>query len=98
MKKKLYVCFHSLYKSRSYIQFIFQYSTNVLKYDRHGYKPRERIMLVTNKYFYLLEANKTIKQKHCLPLNAISFAVTQENDKVLMVRIPEELIKKDKVK
>lgn len=55
-------------------------------------------MLVTNKYFYLLEANKAIKQKHCLPLNSISFVVTQENDKVLMVRIPEELIKKDKVK
>lgn len=54
-------------------------------------------MLVTNKSFYLLEANKTIKQKHCLPLASISFVVTQENDKVLMVRIPEELIKKDKV-
>lgn len=54
-------------------------------------------MVVTNKSFYLLEANKTIKQKHCLPLDSISFVVTQENDKVLMVRIPEELIKKDKV-
>lgn len=54
-------------------------------------------MLVTNKSFYLLEANKTLKLKHCLPLDSISFVVTQENDKVLMVRIPEELIKKDKV-
>lgn len=54
-------------------------------------------MVVTNRSFYLLEANKSIKQKHCLPLNSLSFTVTQENDKVLMVKIPEELIKKDKV-
>lgn len=78
---------------------IFQYSTSVVKYDRHGYKPRERILLVTNKAIYLLDGNggKVYKQKHKLPLDVISLVVTAENDGLLMIRIPAEL-KKDKVK
>lgn len=54
-------------------------------------------MVMTNKSFYLLEVSKAVKQKHCLPLNSISLVVTAENDKLLMVKIPEELMKKDKV-
>lgn len=68
-----------------------------MKYDRHGYKARQRLVVITNNSFYVLEANKTIKQKHCLPLRQLKFVVTQENDKLLMVRIPEDLLNKDKV-
>jgi len=73
-----------------------KYATPVMKYDRRGYKPRERIMVITNKAFYLLEATKSVKQKHRLPIEMVSFVVTSSNDNVLMVRIPEDLLKKDK--
>lgn len=69
-----------------------------MKYDRHGYKPRERVLVVTNKAFYLLEVTKSVKQKHRFPLDVVSLVVTSENDKVLMIRLPEDLMKKDKVK
>ncbi|KAK4872802.1 hypothetical protein RN001_014831 [Aquatica leii] len=73
-----------------------KYSTTVMKYDRHGYKPRERVVVITSKAFYLLEMTKSVKQKHRFPIEAISLIVTSENDKVLMVRLPEDLLKKDK--
>ncbi|KAF5286700.1 hypothetical protein FQA39_LY16183 [Lamprigera yunnana] len=72
------------------------YSTTVMKYDRRGYKPRERVAVVTTKAFYLVEITKSVKQKHRFPIEAINLVVTSENDRVLMVRIPEDLIKKDK--
>lgn len=67
-----------------------------MKYDRRGYKPRERTMVVTNKFLYLLEVTKSVKQKHCLPLESLNFIVTSETDNVVMIRIPEDLLKKDK--
>lgn len=73
-----------------------KYSTTVMKYDRHGYKPRERVVIITNKAFYLLEVTKSVKQKHRFPIDSISFVVTSERDSICMVRIPEELIKKNK--
>lgn len=73
-----------------------KYSTSVMKYDRRGYKPRERTMVVTNKFLYLLEVTKSVKQKHCLPLESLNFIVTSETDNVVMIRIPEDLLKKDK--
>lgn len=71
-----------------------QYSTPVVKYDRHGYKPRERFFLLSDRALYLLDA-KTYKQKHRLPLDKIDFCVTNESDNLLLVRIPVDL-KKDK--
>ncbi|KAF5286073.1 hypothetical protein FQR65_LT12959 [Abscondita terminalis] len=73
-----------------------KYSTTVMKYDRRGYKPRERVVVITNKAFYLFEVTKSVKQKHRFPIDSISLIVTSKNDKVLMVRIPEDLINKDK--
>ncbi|KAF2905235.1 hypothetical protein ILUMI_00959 [Ignelater luminosus] len=73
-----------------------KYVTPVMKYDRHGYKPRERVLVVTNRAFYLLEVTKSVKQKHRFPLDVVSLVVTSENDKVLMIRLPEDLMKKDK--
>ncbi|KAJ8926329.1 hypothetical protein NQ314_021314 [Rhamnusium bicolor] len=74
------------------------YSTSVVKYDRHGYKPRERILIISKQNLHVLECKGTsIKQKHCLPLKSLSFVVSPENDKLLLVQIPEDFIKKDKV-
>lgn len=70
------------------------YSTPVVKYDRHGYKPRERFFLLSDKALYLLDA-KTYRQKHRLPLDKIDFCVLSERDNLMLVRIPVDL-KKDK--
>ncbi|KAF7269721.1 hypothetical protein GWI33_017239 [Rhynchophorus ferrugineus] len=72
------------------------YATSVMKYDRHGYKPRERIVIVTQNNMHVLECKGSVKQKHVLPLKRLKFVVTHESDKFLLVRIPEDLIKKDK--
>lgn len=66
-----------------------------MKYDRHGYKPRERILIVGDKSLFLLDA-KTYKQKHRVPLSKIpKIVLTKERDGLLLIRIPLEL-KKDK--
>uniref|UniRef100_A0A182NPP3 Myosin motor domain-containing protein n=1 Tax=Anopheles dirus TaxID=7168 RepID=A0A182NPP3_9DIPT len=70
------------------------YSTPVVKYDRRGYKPRERFFLLSSKAVYLLDG-KTYKQKHRLPLDKIDFCITNERDGIMLIRIPLEL-KKDK--
>lgn len=66
-----------------------------MKYDRRGYKPRERILIFGDKSLFLLDA-KTYKQKHRIPLSKIpKIVVTQERDGLLLIRIPLDL-KKDK--
>lgn len=66
-----------------------------MKYDRRGYKPRERILIFGDKSLFLLDA-KTYKQKHRIPLNKIpKLVMTKERDGLLLIRIPLEL-KKDK--
>lgn len=70
------------------------YATTVVKYDRHGYKPRERILLLSDAAMYLLDG-KTFKQKHRLPLDKVDFCVTSLRDNMMLVRIPLEL-KNDK--
>ncbi|KAJ9584129.1 hypothetical protein L9F63_021538, partial [Diploptera punctata] len=71
------------------------YSTSVTKYDRHGYKPRERALLLTNKHLFVLDG-KTFKIKHSLGFDIVQeIVVTTESDNLLLVRIPPEY-KKDK--
>jgi myosin I len=66
-----------------------------MKYDRRGYKPRERILIIGDKSLFLLDA-KTYKQKHRILLTKIpKVVVTKERDGLLLIRIPLEL-KKDK--
>jgi myosin-1 len=66
-----------------------------MKYDRRGYKPRERILIIGDKSLFLIDA-KTYKQKHRISLNKIpNIVLTKESDNVLLVRIPVEM-KKDK--
>ncbi|CAB3378797.1 Hypothetical predicted protein [Cloeon dipterum] len=71
------------------------YCTNITKYDRHGYSPRDRALLVTNKAIHIVDI-KGFKVKHKLSLESITeLVVTAEMDGLLLIRIPLEL-KKDK--
>ncbi|XP_073956777.1 unconventional myosin IC-like isoform X1 [Choristoneura fumiferana] len=73
------------------------YSSEAVKYDRRGYKPRERALLASDKALYVLDAagRKTFKLKHRLPLDKLRVIVTNETDSLILVKIPQEL-KKDK--
>lgn len=65
------------------------------KYDRHGYKVRSRILVVTNVKFYLLD-DKKLTVKEAIPLQSIiSLITSHRNDNVFIVKVPIE--KKDKV-
>lgn len=70
-----------------------KYCTPVVKYDRHGYKPRKRFFLLSTRAVYLLDDK--YKMKHRLPLNKIDFSVTNAKDNLMLIRIPLEL-KQDK--
>lgn len=71
-----------------------RYTASVIKYDRHGYKQRERFLLLSDSALYLLDG-KNYRQKHRLPLDKIDFCVTSFRDNIMLVRIPIEL-KNDK--
>jgi myosin-1 len=72
------------------------YCLPVIKYDRHGYKTRSRILLLTNSAIYILD-EKDMKPKHRLPYKSISAIVTSSlSDGILIIKIPTEL-KHDKV-
>ncbi|CAG4982812.1 unnamed protein product [Colias eurytheme] len=73
------------------------YSCEAVKYDRRGYKPRERALLASDKALYVLDASgrKTYKLKHRLPLDKLRVVVTNETDGLILIKIPQEL-KKDK--
>lgn len=73
---------------------VLRYAAPVTKYDRRGYKARDRFFLLSDRALYLLDG-KTYKQKHRLPLDKIDFCVTNVRDSLMLVRIPMEL-KKDK--
>lgn len=72
-----------------------KYGTPVIKFDRHGYKQRERILILTEKAVYVIDT-KSLKLKHRFSYEIIiELAVTGESDNLLIVRIPTDL-KKDK--
>ncbi|XP_075220204.1 unconventional myosin 61F isoform X2 [Lycorma delicatula] len=73
------------------------YFSPVAKFDRRGYKRRERVLVVTDKALYLVaEEGKNIKQKHRFPFETIlRLEITTESDNFLLLRIPPDL-KKDK--
>ncbi|XP_034239658.1 unconventional myosin IC isoform X2 [Thrips palmi] len=72
-----------------------RYCCPVTKFDRHGYKPRERALVVTDDALYLLEG-RTFKLKHRLAFESLNeVAITAEGDSFLLLRIPTDL-KKDK--
>lgn len=70
------------------------YCCQVVKYDRHGYKPRNRILVLTTVAVYLLDV-KDGKLKHRFPLaNILGLHVSPLTDGLMVLRIPPE--KKDK--
>lgn len=73
----------------------FQYSAPVTKFDRHGYKARERYFVLTKAAVYLLDA-KDCKVKHRLTFSDITgITVTKGVDNLIVVRLPEDA-KKEK--
>lgn len=76
-----------------------QYSVPCTKYDRHGYKPRERLLVITTGALYLLEAKENkIKQKHRFSLKEIQgLHVSPNSDNLMLIQIPPENAKKEKV-
>jgi len=67
------------------------YCTEVTKYDRHGYKPRERILTLSNAALYLHDG-KDYKLKHKIPLTDLTgLTITNMGDGLLVLRIPPEI-------
>lgn len=54
----------------SYFKITFQYMLPVTKYDRHGHKPRPRIIIITKESFYVLDG-KNFKLKLHINLDKI---------------------------
>uniref|UniRef100_A0A2P2I3E2 Myosin-IB-like n=1 Tax=Hirondellea gigas TaxID=1518452 RepID=A0A2P2I3E2_9CRUS len=77
-----------------------KYSVPCTKYDRHGYAPRERLLIVTTGALYLLESNKDstkLKLKHRFPLKDIHrLTVSPNNDTFVLIQTPHENYEKDK--
>ncbi|KAK8726216.1 hypothetical protein OTU49_010428 [Cherax quadricarinatus] len=75
-----------------------KYCTPCTKYDRHGYKPRERIMILTSGALYLLEAKENkLKHKHRFSLKEVQgLHVSPNTDNLLLIQIPVENAKRDK--
>ncbi|KAH7637558.1 hypothetical protein HUG17_8662 [Dermatophagoides farinae] len=72
-----------------------QYCTMVNKYDRRGYNCRPRMLVITNKRFYLLEVKKTtLAMKESLSLSMIKVVTSSHSDGLFIVRIP--IMKKEK--
>lgn len=57
--------------------------TQVTKYDRNGYKPRARIVVITDKSFYLLDG-KNYKLKLHVTLDKIKGKLNAEKLSILL--------------
>ncbi|KAG7168346.1 Unconventional myosin IC-like [Homarus americanus] len=75
-----------------------KYCIPCTKFDRHGYKPRERILILTSGALYLLEAKENkLKQKHRFSLKEVQgLHVSPNADNLLLIQIPAENAKRDK--
>lgn len=71
------------------------YNSMVTKFDRHGYKARQRVLIFTNAAIYILDP-KDFKLKHRIELKALlGVSVSSLADGLMVLRIPPEM-KKDK--
>jgi len=70
-----------------------QYATKVTKFDRRGYKPRERILAVTTETVLIIEKTDTnLKIKDKLPLkHVMGLRMTTGIDKFLLIKVSEQL-------
>ncbi|KAL3181898.1 hypothetical protein MRX96_035846 [Rhipicephalus microplus] len=72
-----------------------KYCLEVTKYDRHGYKPRDRVLVLTDAALYLLD-RKDFRSKHRIPLKSLEgITVSSLTDGLALFRIPQEM-KQDK--
>jgi hypothetical protein len=60
----------------------------VTKFVSHGYKVRERMLVITDSSIHALDV-KDGKAKHRMPLNVI-ITITNGAGSLLLIRIPEE--------
>ncbi|XP_031569195.1 unconventional myosin-Ic-like isoform X2 [Actinia tenebrosa] len=64
-----------------------KYCVGVRKYDRNGYKPRSRVLILTDTAIYLLD-DKNFKQKHKLSYSALkAISVSSLKDDVFVLHI-----------
>ncbi|KAG8200588.1 hypothetical protein JTE90_000658 [Oedothorax gibbosus] len=64
------------------------YMLSITKYDRHGYKPRSRILVVTKETIYLLDG-QTLKIKQQTPLNKLKgILVSSLSDAFIILQLP----------
>ncbi|VVC31610.1 P-loop containing nucleoside triphosphate hydrolase,Myosin head, motor domain,IQ motif, EF-hand [Cinara cedri] len=70
----------------------FLYATKVTKFDRRGYKPRERILVVTIETILIIEkTDKHHKIKDNLPLKYVtSLQMTSGMDTFLLIKVSEQ--------
>ncbi|XP_048583002.1 unconventional myosin-Ic-like isoform X2 [Nematostella vectensis] len=64
-----------------------KYCVGVGKYDRHGYKPRARVLILTDVAIYILE-DKTYKQKHRISYEGVhGISVSSLKDDVVVLHL-----------
>lgn len=84
------VRFLLIFKEQLTIFLFQQYIIPVTKFDRHGYKPRERYLVLTDAALYLLDA-KDCKIKHRLTFgDLLEITVTKGADNLVIIRLPED--------
>lgn len=67
-----------------------QFSLRCVKYDRHGYKARNRVLIVTNKGCYLVDVSN-FKLKESFTFEEIqSILVSKLTDGIIIIRLPSE--------
>jgi len=67
-----------------------KYCTAVVKYDRHGYKARERILSLSNTAIYINDA-KDLKLKHKIMLTELQgITITNMGDGFMLLRTPPD--------
>jgi len=77
------------------LEFFSQYALKVIKFDRRGYKPRERILAITTETISIIEKNnKNQKIKDCLPFKHMtSLQMTSGMDNFLLIKVSQQLEK-----
>jgi hypothetical protein len=69
-----------------------QYCVPVSKYDRHGLKKRERVLILTTGALYLLDPTaKDFKLKQRVSWRSMrSFTVTDKRDSIFIIRTQQD--------
>ena len=72
------------------ISLIMQFSLRCVKYDRHGYKARNRVLIITDRGCYLVDVGN-FKVKESFTFAEIqSILVSKLTDGIVIIRLPWE--------